>query len=525
MEKEERVKSITHIYYLNPKLQEYFLKFSSGREVVPRYFESFGKRPDTLQYPSDILSLVKKGATSFHASEEIWRDVLKINSDMSQGELNELRSSWDLLIDIDSPYLDYSKIAAKLVLEALENFRIKNYGIKFSGSKGFHIIVSGKAFPEIFQGQKMSEMFPEWPRAICEFLINLIRQKYNKEIANLGINFEAIEKRLNVKKEDFIENLCPNCGRNSKKALSVTFVCPECKTTIQRKNVKLTKRRLQCFNANCPGVLEIQDKKEYFYCEYCNISSFEKNFSQTSNKVVFENQLDSKDSENFEQGLSGNASGNLDLVLVAPRHLFRMPYALHEKTSLASVVIKKDQISSFSPKDASPLNIKLLEFLPNNFPGETERLLSTALSWKKNKVSEEQKMQNYNSTKFSEKKEIEIIGVTEQMFPNPIKKLLKGLSDGKKRGLFVLITFLRAVNFSREYVEKKIRDWNLLNKPPLKEGYIRSQIDWHFRQKKKILPPNYSNNSFYQDLGLIDSPQKSKNPLVDVIKKLHSKSN
>jgi len=88
-EKEKRVRSITRLYYSNPKVQEALLSFAKEREVVPRYFESFGKRPDTLQYNSDIMGLVNKGATSFHASEEIWHDPLSINSDMNQKELTE----------------------------------------------------------------------------------------------------------------------------------------------------------------------------------------------------------------------------------------------------------------------------------------------------------------------------------------------------------------------------------------------------------------------------------------------------
>ena len=104
------------------------------------------------------------------------------------------------------------------------------------------------------------------------------------------------------------------------------------------------------------------------------------------------------------------------------------------------------------------------------------------------------------------------------MFPPAIKKLLSGLSDGKKRGLFILVTFLRSLNFSPEYINKKVREWNQKNNPPLKEGYIRSQIDWHLKQKKKILPPNYSNENFYRDLGLIDKKPETKNPLVDVLR-------
>ena len=63
---------------------------------------------------------------------------------MSRQEQDELRQGWDLLVDIDSKYLDYSKIAAELIAEALEFHNVKNYAIKFSGSKGMHIIVPWK---------------------------------------------------------------------------------------------------------------------------------------------------------------------------------------------------------------------------------------------------------------------------------------------------------------------------------------------------------------------------------------------
>ena len=110
--------------------------------------------------------------------------------------------------------------------------------------------------------------------------------------------------------------------------------------------------------------------------------------------------------------------------------------------------------------------------------------------------------------------------INESMFPKPIKKLLKGLEEGRKRGAFVLITFLRSLNFSPDYINNKVREWNKLNDPPLKEGYIKSQIDWHLKQRKKILPPNYSNNNFYKDLKLLDEEPKVKNPLVDVVRQM-----
>ena len=94
------------------------------------------------------------------------------------------------------------------------------------------------------------------------------------------------------------------------------------------------------------------------------------------------------------------------------------------------------------------------------------------------------------------------------------------LKAGKKRGLFVLITFFRTLNFSPEYINGKIREWNKLNEPPLKEGYVKGQIDWHLKQKKQIFPPNYSNDNFYKDLGLIEELPKAKNPISEVLKKV-----
>ncbi|MEM4625787.1 MAG: hypothetical protein QXJ28_03430, partial [Candidatus Pacearchaeota archaeon] len=72
--KEERVRKNAVLYYSRKDIIEIIFKFSKNREVVPKYYDFFGKRPDVLNYPSDIISFVKKGATSFHCSEELWED-------------------------------------------------------------------------------------------------------------------------------------------------------------------------------------------------------------------------------------------------------------------------------------------------------------------------------------------------------------------------------------------------------------------------------------------------------------------
>ncbi len=503
-EREKRIRAITQIYYSNPKVQEAILEFSKQREVVPRYYESFGKRPDTLQYSSDITELVKKGATSFHASEELWADPLQISSDMSQEEMSDLRGGWDLVIDIDSSYLDCSKVAVKLMILALEEQGIKNYGVKFSGNKGFHILISKNAFPKELGEFETRKMFPEWARAIAEYLTNKIRPDYNREVGKMmgGAEIKTIEEKT---KDKIVEVVCPECGRESKKGDIVKYSCHICKMKIERKDPKISKRRMRCLNNKCAGVLEIEKIKNYYYCEHCDISSFKKNAKEEWN----------------EQIIAGKIAA-LDLVLVSPRHLFRVPYSLHEKTALASVVITKDEIENFSPKDANPFNLKIKNFLPNNFENEGLELLKSAIEWKKGNSSEEERVQNKRYGNYKGK-EIDLSDISEDDFPTPIKKLLKGLREGKKRGLFILLTFLRSLNFSPEYINNKIREWNKLNEPQLKEGYVKSQIDWHLKQKKKILPPNYDNAAFYKDLGLIEGKSEAKNPLVEVARKIRAR--
>lgn len=525
-EQEKRVRSLTRAYYSQAKIQEALVKLAAGREVVPRYFEQFGKRPDTLQYVSDVMALVNKGATSFHASEEVWRDVLAINAEMAQEELAEQRVSWDLLIDIDSRFFDCSRIAATLILEMLETYGVKNIGMKFSGSKGLHLMVSGAAFPEEHEGVKMQQAFPEWPRAICQYIMHRIRKAYNERVALIMPPMEVLEKRMQKTREELMHAVCPKCGRASEKGEVMTYVCDDCGTVITRKDMKQSKRALRCIT--CPGMFRVEKSEEYFFCPVCKTSSFDAGLDtgegEESGKVTFTKEGRSARaqlSDEFSEEIAGEVLGGLDLVLVAPRHLFRMPYSLHEKTALASVVLTKEELTHFTLRDANPLKVQVREFAPQNIPGEATRLLAAALAWKREYEAQEQALTGLERGKSRKRfDDVELKGVTEQMFPPAIEMLLRGLSDGKKRGLFVLVTFLRSCGFSTEEIEKRVREWNQRNSPPLKEGYVRSQLDWHFRQKKKILPPNYEHEVYYKDLGLFKEKPKTKNPVVDVMRAL-----
>ncbi len=407
--KEQRIRNITNLYYSRPDIQKIIFEFSKNREICPRYFEGFGKRPDSFQYPGDVFELVKRGATSFHCSEELWSEPLKIQTGMNEKQLNELRNGWDLLIDIDSKYIDYSKIMADIIIKFLNFNGIKKVGCKFSGSKGFHLIIPWKAFPKEVNGVKTSDMFPEYPRIITKFIMEKTKNQLIESISDL---------------------------------------------TRPSKYVK-----------------DYKAPKEVMP----------------------------------------------DLILVSPRHLFRMPYSLHEKTALSSAVLAPDEILSFELKDADPLKVKLKNFLPDCNEGEASELLMQALDWHKDNSKEE--TPEKISGKYAGFKQIELKNITENQFPPCVKNILKGVKDGKKRSVFVLINLFRSIGMDKEELEKKIYEWNEKNEVPLNKGYIHTQLLWSYK-RKPIMPQNCK--EFYQGIGVCvpdNTCRIIKNPVNYVIKK------
>ena len=205
--------------------------------------------------------------------------------------------------------------------------------------------------------------------------------------------------------------------------------------------------------------------------------------------------------------------------MISPRHLFRAPYSLHEKTGLASVVLIKSELKNFEPKQANPLNMRIRNFMPEAREGEAKELITEALDWYKSREISEKTFSEKITGKYADFKAVKINNLKEQQFPPCIQKILNGLEDGKKRGLFILINTFRSIGMEKEEMEKRIYEWNEKNKPLLKKGYIDGQLKWSYDKKPK-LPPNCK--KFYQEVGIC-SPDffcpKIKNPLNYIIKK------
>jgi DNA primase catalytic subunit len=503
---EKKIRSITQMYYSRLDIQKAIFDFSKNREISPRYFEGFGKRPDSFGFKGDVFSMVKKGATSFHCSEEIWVDPMKIETGMSEREYNNLRIGWDLLIDIDCEKgMEYSILAAKAIVETFKQHGIKNMGIKFSGSKGFHLIVPWEAFPKEINGVKTSELFPELPRKIVAYI-----RHYSEPIIKNLLPEELLEKIGSLGLKEGVK--CLRCKEIADSFERVELYCRSCRQSEIRKFEKGLERK-QFFCAECKAPLMEVGKEDIFHCNNCNL---------TSSKLSSEDEQGDFNKERIEPDwfeLMG-----LDLILVSPRHLFRMPYSLHEKTALCSVVLDEDELDDFQKeKHADPLRVKIKNFMPLATPNEAAELVMQALDWaKENKIGEERNIDAKG--KYSEFKSLKLEKINESQFPPCVKKILEGMKDGKKRGLFVLINLFRSIGMEKEILEKKIYEWNEKNEVPLKKGYIHTQLVWSYK-RKPIMPQNCK--TFYQNLGVCSPDNlcsKIKNPVNYVVRKNFSEN-
>ncbi len=202
---------------------------------------------------------------------------------------------------------------------------------------------------------------------------------------------------------------------------------------------------------------------------------------------------------------------DIDTILISKRHLYRMPYCFNEKSGLISLPIALDKVLEFDKEQAKPENIKVGRYFLERegiIKGEAKQLIVQAFDFN----IEKEDIGIKETREFN----IPTKAVQEQFFPPCIKLILRGLEDGRKRALFILINFLSSLGWDYDQMEKFLKDWNKRNSTGLSEGYLLSQIKYHKNQKKKILPPNCANNLYYKELGICKPDNlcsKIKNPV------------
>ena len=394
-------------WYSRESVQRALISVSKGREVAPIYKDgNFGKRPNVLNYPGDILQAVAEGTVSFHGSVETWKNPMKLESNMAKPDQDELRSGWDLFIDPDVPDFEIAKITVKHIIEALKDHSVLNYSLKFSGGKSFHIGIPFKSIPEKINMKQTSGMYPDLLQKVIEFLKWYMKDSMKESLLELG-QPNVISQRVNK------------------------------------------------------PMNEIMDGEEL-----------------DPWKVV-------------------------SMDIFSTRHLFRLPYSLHEKTMLVSLPLKYERLEAFEKEMAQPEKVRVDEsFLEQRVPShDAEALVIEALDWASRHQIEVKEPVAQPKKNLDRK----VRYISEDFFPPCIKKILaEGLTDGRKRGIFVLINFLRNMGWSEEQIEKKMDEWNEKNVPPIRTNYLRGQLRWHFRNEKPLLPPNCANDNYYKQMGCHD---------------------
>ncbi len=472
-------------YYSQRWVQETIVLEARDKEVGVRIADAFGKRPDVLKYPQDVMEFARQKVTSFHLSEELWRNPLQLSPEMKKADQEQLRKGWDLVLDIDCPVWELAKTLAHALVLAIREHGVRNVSIKFSGNKGFHIGVPFESFPERIGGEATSLLFPDGPRRIASYLLEYVTKKY------VSIDNGKLRFRFNEQESTFIitelsqqfgtpltHTICAKCAKPWKeKKITTEFICPQCES-------------------------RIVSEESYMKCPRCNVF-MEK--SSIPHKC-------SCGSHKYEEVFDPYSVIQVDTILIASRHLYRSSYSLHEKSGLISLPIDPARILAFSKEDARVDKILApsIRFLDRtkSTAGEASRLLVESFDYKPVILEEEVAKE----AKWDEITE----AIPEAFFPPCIAQILKGVKDGRKRSLFVLVNFLTSVGWDYEMVEKRLQEWNTKNQEPLRQQAIVGHIRYHKQQKKKVLPPNCNNQMYYVGIGVCHPDglcKRIKNPV------------
>lgn len=196
------------------------------------------------------------------------------------------------------------------------------------------------------------------------------------------------------------------------------------------------------------------------------------------------------------------------------RHLFRLPYSLHDGSWLVSLPIQPGEIAGFEKEDASIEKVDFDQgFLDSYTENEASNLVVQALDFVESQREREAEERKKRGDREYERPED---AIPEEYWPPTIHNILEGLEDGRKRGLFILINFWRTVGLGWNEIESRVWSWNERNAEPLRESYVTSQLDWHRNREETVPPPNYDANGYYRDMQVYEGDpleEKVSNPV------------
>lgn len=445
--------ALTIKYYKRKEVREAMAAQCRNKEVAVKFLKGFGKRPEVIIYDNDVLSFAKRKATSFHVSEETWSNPSSLHTGLRRSELDDLRIGWDLVLDVDFPVWEATKkITHALIEELLEQGVAREaVTVKFSGNKGFHIAVPFEAFPDTYIDAEdnevlASDLFPDGVKRVLLYLVNQVDGPGNDYALSEEL-FKLPEVKSNP---DLFVTVDADTGEQVAGSVSGnSFVCAKCDFSTRSED-------------------------DYLTCEKCGAI------------------MQRLDAPNTNITKRRKVNLEVDAMLVSSRHMYRLAYSLHEKSGLVSVPLGLDEVLSFEKDSARPDVVTVDEpFLVRDVPrGCASGLLHNAMAFKPPNEPERKSFE-----------EVEWVGeaAPEEVFPPPIKQMLAGMRDGRKRALFVLTNFLSSVGWSHEMIESRLLEWNESMEDPLRENEIVSHLRYH-KRKENVLPPNFDNNMYYQDV-------------------------
>jgi len=432
-----------------------------------------------------VLAFAKKYASSFHISEERWSSVFELKPGMTKKQLDDLRTGWDLVLDVDCPVREYSRLITHHLIQALRKHGVKSISCKFSGNKGFHIGVPYEAFPRVVGGEETRLWFPDKIKNILSYLAFFLDE--NLEFTNDLLKLDSpteIARKIGIK-------------------TMFTKTCKKC------NSVKKEKKNVPKRDSNCPVCQsKVINQGKYLECSKCGF--IDKKVAESHDSSKCENC----GSASFVQKTNPDTVMGLDALLISSRHMYRCVYSLHEKSGLVSVPVNPDKVLEFEKSMATPgLDLPNVSWLDtgNASPDETQELFDNSQAFSISKMDGEE-------IKFEPNEDHTLLerAVPVEFFPPCIQNVLSGLKDGRKRSMFILINFLASTGYEWETIEKILSKWNENNDEPLREVNLKGQVRYRRRQKDKILPPNCNNKTYYQDLRVCTPDnfcRRIKNPV------------
>ena len=421
-------------YYKRRDVQEAILRHAQNREISPRYGEGFGKRPDALFNEQDILEFAKRRATSFHCSEERWDSPLSIQTGANRKDVDALRIGWDLVLDIDAPNWELSRLTAWLFIEALRAHDIKSISLKFSGNKGWHIGVPWESFPKNIldhDGTKdlqTKNLFPELPRAIASYLLDYMGDVKNglavikddsiifggakapiSSVVRTVYTIDELAEITSKPRSRVIEDYCPSCKKSViRNTESYALDCHHCQYRSSDRFTREQKDMIDDKLRMCPKCAELYSKR--------SILEF----------TLIKSSGCSHNPENYVRRIKLGEVIEVDTILIAGRHLYRMPYSLHEKSGLSSVVIPPKDVLNFEKSRADPKTVDLsMTFLDPAKIVVGDATFLTNEAWKFQGKKEEA---NVRRNKVNPAQELDVItdAIPKEHFPPCMINILNG---------------------------------------------------------------------------------------------------